>query len=340
MRTLNSSKTLSAIALAVLHLPCFGLESEMVYQIGTNPNLDLGINDSKLMPNSNVTFSLNGYKLSPHISGASTIGLKQFKPSALGFLDENQEPIYSEQLSRMETSLQSSLIYQSGNFGHEVGLATSAPANLIKSQRIFGSHTLSLFNLSTLLSFEWTLSHIRPPLSYYLDFDLQVKARPAIERGQEIAFSYEQTLSQSVKTRAKVFHLQKFQTRPQAVGVDLAIAVAMNPQWIFKMKGSLAQEKKSEALKNERGYFDLKGASIDLSFEPRYRNEYNLTFFTQIERENNPQNQSLRRYGVDGFKVSSSFPLLSSDLSTALTFAKNNSQQKLLQFSLGFRRTL
>lgn len=260
--------------------------------------------------------------------------------SQYGFLDHAQKDIYPKNSHALELKANTQLNYQSGHYSGSVGSTYPITNNLVKQFGLDTSHSVDFYNKSTIIGVTYKYLKEFRPESYFLDFDFTVKNRPARANAHEASFFYEQLVSEKFKFRIKPFFINRPEERPDAWGGEALFAYAPVIGHVLKFKSLYAAEKKSQTLKNERGYFKLLSANVSWDYEYQYGTLLGLSYTYQREDEENPRNLTTRTLGLDSIGAFFEKKLSAYTIKLSGNYSRSNLNSNFWGSTISLRREI
>jgi hypothetical protein len=155
------------------------------------------------------------------------------------------------------------------------------------------------YNKSTLLGVSLIYGFQDQPESYYIDSDFHSQARPVLLHSLILGTNWDQILTERWKLSLSLSTGTRYEDRPRNIGLSLKQAYALSDRIFCQFTLSDIQELHSEPLKDERGYFSIHTAQLDVTFEPWIDFLITPSYAYVIEGENNPDPGSLFQIGSD-----------------------------------------
>lgn len=212
----------------------------------------------------------------------------------------------SDSFDKSETSAEAGLEFSRGpntwtlSYGQTVGDSPYSfkGGTLAYSRAFFGN--------TSAIGGEWVSNTQDLPVTFYDDPSdgFQSKARPDSLRTRKISVWFEQILSEKWKIHSRLLEGQR-SDRPEHLGVELRNAYALTDRWFARFDIGYLAEQRRQALRDERGYFDIYWLELQTTLEPLYGFLVTASAGTTVERETIPDSrpQGLRarrsQYGLD-----------------------------------------
>lgn len=240
-----------------------------------------------------------------------TAGIEMVEPDYAGVLLERKDGTsYSlKDLNPRQTEFNGRLGFQVYIPNASIGLNASAPL----TQSPYASRSLGLqvqrefFEKATILTVAASWSEANAPEDYWTDYDFQIHARPGLTHSHAVTASWEQVVSERLRTKVALFTGQKWEERPRHVGVEAQARYAMKDNLFVGAKLFFLDEDKSAVLQNERGAFTVGSATISVMAEPVYDLSVHLAYSFGLERETDPRRSYALLVGSDQYSLGLSY---------------------------------
>ncbi|MBF0300390.1 MAG: hypothetical protein HQK51_16855 [Oligoflexia bacterium] len=166
-----------------------------------------------------------------------------------------------------------------------------------------------LFLRSTIIGGEISYYQQKQPKSFFINNDFRIEQRPLTIHANQAKLFCEQTLTRNHKTKIEVQSSERKKERPRNYGVEISLASALSNRVYSILKTNYITEGKSQKLYDERGYYLLYGADLQITYEPFYDLFFSLSYGLNIEEEKDPRTNFHQRVGSDtyGFGTKYSF---------------------------------
>lgn len=186
-----------------------------------------------------------------------------------------------------------------------------------RNQTLSSSPLKSAVNSFTAgMSFNEQLTHVRiqhgfgqltQPKTYFTDLrTAQRRVRPEQIQIQSSAISLDHVLTERIKIRTLIDFNEK-SDRPSSLGYQLGAALAIDSKNFLRSDFAYASENQMQALKDERGYFDLLSAEFTYSRYINYDWIISASYALVVEKENNPQALRHDRMASDLYSLRSTY---------------------------------
>jgi hypothetical protein len=170
------------------------------------------------------------------------------------------------------------------------------------------SYALSLWNGASQAGAAFSSSRQEQPANFYIDprnFRNRERARSLTSQREELF--YEQTITEKFKSRATLFHGNRFEDRPTHLGGELRLAYALLDNLALRLDSGLLRESRKEVLRDDRGYFSARWAELQVGYEPALDLVVTVALGTTIEHEDTPWDNIRRQVGSDSFGTKLSY---------------------------------
>ena len=314
---------------------------ELSLSVTESPPLNF---DQKSQPDSFTSvasqLSVGEVKILSSLALTQIVQVARIDKYQYGFLDQSQRDLYAKNTHALVWNANTQLSYQRGQYTSSVAFLYPLSNNLLKQYGLSASQTVGFYNKSTVLGLNYQYLQEQRPRSYFLDFDFKVKLRPWRPHAHGLSLFYEQILTEKLRFRVKPFLIYRPEERPDALGGELLFAYAPLSAHALKLKGLYAGERKSQALKNERGYFKLLSVNAAWDYDLNYSTLLGLSYNYQREDEENSRNLTTRTLGLD--TLSAAFEKKLSDFTVKLSanYAWSNLKNNFWGATLSLRREL
>lgn len=157
------------------------------------------------------------------------------------------------------------------------------------------------------ISMQVSAGDLNQPINYFTDLrTAQRRQRPTQIRTQTLQLLSELTHSEQLKGAYSLVYNQK-SDRPDMFGVEGKIAYAVNSRVFINAILSADLENRSQALLDDRGYFQQNTAGFGLGYYVRYDWLLQARYALSIEQEDNPQNQRKDQMALDSFQLKTQY---------------------------------
>lgn len=157
------------------------------------------------------------------------------------------------------------------------------------------------------VSVQISAADLDQPVNYFTDLrTAQRRQRPVQIRAETLRLLSELTHSEQVKGAYSVVYNKK-SDRPDMFGVEGKMAYAVNSRVFIYATLSAELEDRSQALLDDRGYFQQNSAGIGAGYYLRYDWLLQARYDLSVEQEDNPQNQRKDQMAVDSFQLKAQY---------------------------------
>lgn len=260
------------------------------------------------------TFQRNSLTINYDISGIKKIfdlgvGINAYRTEYGKFYVRNRNgdlvPLTSD--SKMTTESSTNAYASLEKKQMRLTLNTNQPINqeYFKFQSYGASFQKYFFKKSTIFSLDYTKFQMHRPATYYRSpLDLQFYSAPTSINSEIFSLSWEQIISEKIKTINGLTYFKANEERPSYQGIFTKWAFGLTPTLFAKFHYAYNKEDTSAALKTDRGYFDNQLGSLEVSWEFIFDWVISLSYSLVKEDEEDPRTNAKRRTGVDQYGVS------------------------------------
>ena len=227
------------------------------------------------------------------------------------------EPDYSSYLTTGRDGTQASLASRvgnsdeySGSFGmdwnsgpHGASLRWDGALNgsPFAIQSLTAGYVETFYNKTTSIGAKVSVFQLSQPENFFIDSDFVTQARPTLIHGNQASACLEQVLTERWKGDLEFSSGIREEDRPRNLGATIKQGYALTDRLFSQMVLSDIQELRSEALKNERGYFSLRAAELALTFEPVVDLLLSSSYGYVVESESDPRSGREVQVGSDQY---------------------------------------
>lgn len=295
--------------------------------------------DSDSLPyftNESVTLSTQQIPAGSSIKLGALLNVENRDLSSVVILDKQQDPVANPQGTEAAVSTTLQMDYLKGDWASKLGMAFPLNSPMYSDREVSADLRRAFAFGTTWLGIDATAVERAGPLNYFVDRDLQVKARPRNSIGVESGVSWEQMYSEIWKSRLRLVTRSLSSERPRSYGFELTHVLAPHPRFFIRPQFSFYRELESQPLLNERGYFMALVSKIEVSFEPIYNLILSAGYALTVEREHDPRIFSREQVGSDQSSLSVTYKKSRSSLQLQATSLTSNRGHKTFGLQGGF----
>jgi len=281
-----------------------------------------------------------GYKMEGLLEGITTqVSAVVIHPDYSSVLVRSkagvEEPLSNQVGSQSEFVMDLGADWARGANNASLGWRGNLGKSPFHSSLFRGGYSRSFFSQATSLGLQGAYLSQQQPESYFIDRDFQTKPRPQSINAYEAAFLFDQALSEKWKMRNRVGIAQRIEERPRNYFLSSRHAYALTDRLFADLQLTFADEIRSEALKNERGYFRAYGARAGLSAEVFYDFVVSASYGILFERERDTRIEREVEVASDQYGLGVTYSLSQVDLEARAGYVVTNTNIRNLTLSVG-----
>jgi hypothetical protein len=312
---LQRLRTLMAIAGAVMSLGAvarthsIGLSFQLDSRQGPLDVSDLNRRFGITQRSEQLSYRTEGLPGGLSFQGAFVVAHPDYSSVLVRDIKGNQTPLSAlpNLVRRQETTLDAGFGWSRGPHAATLGWRGNVSQSPFASHLYRASYARGFFSQTTVLGLSASYLGQTQPESYFIDLDFRTKARPRRVHAYEVAASFDQVLSSKWKMRNQVGISRRLEERPLNVSASTRQAVALTDRLFSELVLSYADESRSQALQNERGYFRAYSVRGALTAEPLYDLLVTLSYGVFWEREQDPRSNRHVQVAADQYGLGISF---------------------------------
>ena len=194
--------------------------------------------------------------------------------------------------------------------------------------------THDFFLSGTKISLNANHADHKTPFSYYKDPEnFSPRVLPTRNLENKFIASTEQIMTESLKMKLSIFVTDKPDTRPLQRGGEVSVADAITESSALIGTIGMAREKKSDPLRDDRGYFDANWLQVEYRYFPNFRWEFSSKIGTIFETETARGRLPRQKVGTDSLGLAAKSHWKFGDIGMSALAAKSNTGYR--SFSLG-----
>ena len=199
----------------------------------------------------------------------------------------------AEYLHSIQATYPSTYAISLGTSGHITESVFMTRAYNVSVDRTFYESGLST-------KFAATRTENSAPLDYYTDpVTLVRKPRPRLISTTHLQLAFNQILTENLRALIELSTSSRPDDRPTAYGARVGSALALTDRILTQVHISSLAEQRSEALKDERGHFDIKSIEGKISYDASFSTLVALSLGSVIESESSTPLSPAQTVGTD-----------------------------------------
>lgn len=195
----------------------------------------------------------------------------------------------SETFDKSETSVDAGVEWKRDDNTASVSYGQTVTDSPYAFKGATAAYNRTFYGNTSAVGGEYSAGVQKLPLTFFDDpsDNFHSKQRRDSLRTRRTTVWFEQILSESWKSHARVFEGGR-SDRPQHVGLEWRNSYAINDRLFARLDVGMLTERREQALRDERGYFDVYWTELQASIEPIYDFLVTASAGTTVERETIP----------------------------------------------------
>ncbi|MBF0361869.1 MAG: hypothetical protein HQK49_12705 [Oligoflexia bacterium] len=237
--------------------------------------------------------------------------------------------------NRVVPSLSNTLEYIDKN--QLISTTISSTLNKSPYRQLSGTfgYTHFFFLRTTEIGIEASYLQQKQPRTFFINNDFRLEQRPETIYANQLKIFWEQILSSDFKVKTEIQSSERKKERPRNFGAEVSLALFLSDRLFSIFKGNYITEGKSQTLHDERGYFSLYGADLQITYEPIYDLFVSSTYGICIEEEKDTRSNFRQWVGTDTYGLGGKYIMTKISLYFLGSFSNSNTGSNDINLSGG-----
>lgn len=199
----------------------------------------------------------------------------------------------SDQFDQTETSVDAGVEWKRDDNTAAISYGQSVSESPYSFKAATISYNRTFYGNTSAVGGEYSAGEQKLPVTFFDDpsDNFHSKQRRDFLRSRRATLWIEQVLTDRWKSHGRLFEGGR-SDRPQHLGLEWRNSYALNDRWFARLDLGTLSERREQALRDERGYFDVYWAEMQLAVEPIYDVVITGSVGTTVERETIPLERS------------------------------------------------